>query len=72
MTQDGNNIKVKWWNAEIKGARQAHQICYDAPKFLLASVFCSPSVSCLAVEDRKFEGRRHEASWNMDMEELRG
>lgn len=48
-TQDGNNIKVKWWNAEIKGARQVHQICYDAPKFLLASVFCSPSVSCLAV-----------------------
>lgn len=62
-TQDGNNIKVKWWNAEIKGARQVHQICYDAPKFLLASVFCNPLVSCLAVEDRKFEGRRHETSW---------
>lgn len=32
MTQDCNNIKAKLWNAEIKGPRQVHQICFDAPK----------------------------------------
>lgn len=29
MTQDCNNVKAKWWNAEIKGPRQVHQICLE-------------------------------------------
>lgn len=51
MTQDGNNIKVKWWNAEIKGAHQVHQICYDAPKFFYWHQY-SAALRCLVLQWR--------------------